>query len=138
VILLDTNVLLYATGGEHALREPARRLLGACARGSVDAFLTDIVLTEFVHARARRSDRPEAIALAFEMIAIATAVIALDAATRERALRLYEATPRLSINDATIAAVTRRRRLPIATADRDFDAVAGLEVALPDAVIAGL
>ncbi len=138
MILLDTNVLLYATGGEHALRDPARELIGACARGVVDAYLTDIVIAEFVHARARRSDRPEAIGLALEMIAVATGVIAPDATTRERALRLYGSSPRLSVNDAIIAAVALGNRLRLVTADRDFDDVVGLEVARPDQVIAGL
>ena len=36
MILLDTNVLVYALGKPHPLREPSRRLMEAVSDGSAD------------------------------------------------------------------------------------------------------
>ena len=54
MIVLDTTVLVYALGGEHALREPCQRLVEAVAEGRVEATTTVEVIQEFVRVRARR------------------------------------------------------------------------------------
>jgi predicted nucleic acid-binding protein len=60
VIVLDTTVLIYATGAEHRFREPCRRIVVAASRGELDASTTVEVLQEFVHVRGRRRSRAEA------------------------------------------------------------------------------
>ena len=64
MILLDTTVLSYAVGADHPLREPCRRLLRAHGNGHIEATTTIEVIQEFVHVRARRRSRPDAVALA--------------------------------------------------------------------------
>ena len=60
MIVLDTTVLVYATGSDHPLREPGRRLVDAVANGVLTARTTVEVIQEFMPVRARRvGDRRE-------------------------------------------------------------------------------
>lgn len=60
MIVLDTTVLVYATGSGYPLREPGRRLVDAVANGVLTARTTVEVIQEFMHVRARRvGDRRE-------------------------------------------------------------------------------
>jgi predicted nucleic acid-binding protein len=63
VIVLDTTVLVYAVGDDHALRDPARAIVEAAEGGAVQATTTVEAIQEFVHVRARRRSRPDAAAL---------------------------------------------------------------------------
>ena len=60
MIVLDTTVLVYATGSDHPLREPCRRLVDAVANGVLTARTTVELIQELMHVRARRvGDRHE-------------------------------------------------------------------------------
>src|SRR3989442_12437646 len=63
VIVLDPNVLLYALGGEHPAREPARRLFDAVGEGRLNATTTVDVIQEFAHVYSRRRPRAEAVSI---------------------------------------------------------------------------
>ena len=64
MIVIDTTVLSYAVGVEHLLRDPCIRLLRAHADGAIDAATTIEVVQEFVHVRARRRSRADAVNIA--------------------------------------------------------------------------
>ena len=64
MIVLDTTVLVYATGSEHPLREPCRQLVDAIANGVLTATTTVEVIQEFTHVRVRRMGRADASLLA--------------------------------------------------------------------------
>ena len=63
MIVLDTTVLVYAKGADHPLRDPSRRLIAAVADRELQATTTVEVIQEFVHVRARRRGRADAVAL---------------------------------------------------------------------------
>ena len=130
--LLDSNVLLYATGGAHPLREPSRALLSAIAHGQVTAHLTDIVLTEFLYVRARRVGRPAAAQMARDLVDAVTSVLPVTNQTRARAFDLFASSSRIGSNDALIAAVALENGLALVSADQDFREVAGLRLMPPD------
>lgn len=132
MILLDSNVLLYATGGEHALREPCRAILSAVGEGAIVGHVTDIVLVEFVYARARRAGRESASQLARDVIDTVASVVTVTDRARRRAIALYATSIRLSINDAYIAATSLEHGLDLVSADQDFVEVPGLTVLAPD------
>jgi uncharacterized protein len=132
VILLDSNVLLYATGGAHPLREPSRALLSAIAHGKVTAHLTDILLTEFLHVRARRVGRSAAAQMARDFVDAVTSVLPVTDQCRIRAISLFESASRIGSNDALIAAVALENGLALVSADQDFREVAGLQLIPPD------
>ena len=132
MVLIDTNVLLYATGGAHPLREPCRGIVRAVGQSRLPACITDVVLAEFVHARARRSSRAEAAELAASFIAIVDEVVVPDPNVRDRALGLYATTDQLSSNDALIAAMAIEHGMTLLSADQDFVEARGLRLVAPD------
>jgi predicted nucleic acid-binding protein len=60
VIVLDTNVLMYAVGRERGLRDPARELLERAARGEIAVTTTPEVIQEFTHVCASSRTRENA------------------------------------------------------------------------------
>jgi predicted nucleic acid-binding protein len=133
VILLDTNVLLYAVGGEHPLRAVSAAIVAAVGETRIHAGITDITLAEFVHATARRNSRPEAVARSHHLLGWVTEVVVADPDVRRRALQLYADHDRLQINDALIAATSMLFQMPLVSADRAFDGIAGLRWFSPEA-----
>lgn len=67
MIVLDTPVLVYATGVEHPFREPCQRLL--ISEISVGRLTTTAgVIQEFIHVRQRQRPRSDAISLACDFV----------------------------------------------------------------------
>jgi predicted nucleic acid-binding protein len=142
VILLDTTVLVYAAGAEHAHRQPCRALLQAHRDGRLEAATTGEVVQEFVHVHCRRRPREASAKLARDYLAS----LPLLAPTRteiEIGLDVFERHERLGSFDAVLAGVALGRRLEaLVSADRAFGAVAGLPWVAPgtpafDGLLAG-
>lgn len=126
MIVLDTTILAYAVGDEHPLRDPCRRLLESHADGRVEATTTVEVIQEFVHIRARRRPRPDAVRLARRYLA-AFNVLAMTPDDLDRGLGLFEQYPALGAFDAVLAAVVLDRRAEaLVSADRAFASIPGL------------
>jgi predicted nucleic acid-binding protein len=126
VILVDTTVLSYAVGIEHPLREPCRRLLRAHADARVQAATTIEVIQEFVHVRARRRSRADAVALARQYMA-ALSLLVTSAAELDLALTLFEQQSALGAFDSVLAAVAVTQRVDaLVSADRAFSDVPNL------------
>jgi uncharacterized protein len=120
VILVDTTVLTYAVGVEHPLREPCRRLLRAHGDGRIEAATTIEVIQEFVHVRARRRSRPDAVALARHYVA-ALPLLATRAEDLDLGLDLFEQQTSLGAFDSLLAAVALNQRVEaLVSADRAF------------------
>lgn len=120
VIVLDTNVLVYAIGQDHPEREPCRRIVTAVADGVLAATTTSQVIQEFLHVYARRRGRNEAAARANDWIDLLGPLVELDDETVREALAWYGDTD-LDATDAFLAAVAHadpERR--VVSADRDF------------------
>jgi predicted nucleic acid-binding protein len=126
MILLDTTVLSYAVGAEHPLREPCRRLLGAHGDGRISAATTIEVVQEFVHVRARRRSRPDAVAIARQYIA-ALPLLVTRAEELDLGLTLFERYPALGAFDAMLVAVALNHRAEaLVSADQAFGEVLNL------------
>lgn len=123
MIVVDTTVLTYAVGEEHALREPCRRLLAAHGERHIELNTTIEVVQEFTHVRARRRPRPEAVRWA-RTYAAALDLITTSSDDLERGLDLFERYPALGAFDAVLAAVALGRRAQaLVSADRAFSYV---------------
>jgi predicted nucleic acid-binding protein len=105
VIIIDTTVLVYAVGGPHALAEPSQALLEAIQEGTVLAATTPEVIQEFVHARARRHGRSDAVLLGRAYAELLSPLLMAGRAALEQGLGLFERIPRLGAFDAVLAAV---------------------------------
>jgi predicted nucleic acid-binding protein len=107
VILLDTNVLVYALGAGHPLREPCRRIVQSAGR-DVETTTTIEVVQQFLHVFGRRRPRAE---------------VGID---------LFERHAELSAFAALIAAAALNHDADaLVTTDRSLAAVPGLRVVDP-------
>lgn len=126
MMVLDTTILAYAVGEEHPLREPCRRLLAAHADERIEATTTVEVIQEFVHIRARRRTRPDAIHVG-RQYAAAFSLLITTPEDLNRGLGLFEQHPALGAFDAVLAAVAiHRSAQALVSADRAFASVSGL------------
>jgi predicted nucleic acid-binding protein len=140
VIVLDTTVLVYAKGADHALRDPSRRLIAAVADGSVEATTTVEVIQEFAHVRARRYDAAEAAALAREYAELLAPLILVTPEQLDRGLTMFERSGSLGAFDSVLAAAALDGGADrLVSADRAFATISDLHHVFPDtAGVAGL
>lgn len=122
MIILDTTVLVYAVGDDHALRDPCRSVVSAIGDGRLSAATTVEVIQEFAHIRARRRGRADAAALASQYATLLAPLVIIDAADLTSGLRLFREHERLGAFDAVLAAASLRRPhiTGILSADRAF------------------
>jgi predicted nucleic acid-binding protein len=117
------------------LREPCRRLLQAHGDGRTEATTTVEVVQEFVHVRARRLSRLDAVALARQYIA-AFSLLVTRAEDLELGLTLFERGTPLGLFDSVLAAVALNRRVEaLVSADQAFGELSELtwiDPATPD------
>ena len=133
MIALDTTVLIYATGSQHPLREPCRRLVDAVADGLLTASTTVEVIQEFTHVRARRTDRGEASLLAGSFTDLLAPLLPVGEAALRHGLRIYIDAVRLGAFDAVLAAAAMAAEADaLVSADGAFAEVPGLRHLLPD------
>jgi uncharacterized protein len=127
MIVLDTSVLVYATGVEHALRAPCREIIARVTDGVFAATTTPEVIQEFAHVRSRRLPRREAVRLARDMSSLMEPLLVTDQGTLALGLRLFEASEVLGAFDAVLcAAALTASADAIVSADRAFSTIDGL------------
>lgn len=132
MIVLDTTVLVYAVGGDHALRDPCRRLVGAIGDGRVVATTTVEVIQEFVHVRARRRDRGDAATLGRAWVGLLSPLLAVSGDDVEAGLELYERHGELGAFDAVLAAAAVSAGADaFVSADAAFAVVSSLRLVRP-------
>ena len=133
MIALDTTVLVYATGSDHPLREPCRRLVDAVAGGLLAATTTVEVIQEFTHVRARRTDRADASRLATSFTDLLAPLLPVGETALRLGLQIYAGASRLGAFDAVLAAASMAAGADaLVSADRAFTEVRGLRHLLPD------
>ena len=126
MILLDTTILVYAVGDQHPLREPCRRVLAAHADGRIEASTTVEAIQEFVHVRARRRTRDDAVALA-RSFAQAFDLLVFTPDDLDLGLSLFVRHPNLGAFDALLAgAALNHGAEALISADRAFAAIPGI------------
>jgi predicted nucleic acid-binding protein len=134
MIVLDTTVLVYAKGAEHALREPCRRLIAAVAEGEIVATTSVEVIQEFAHVRARRRGRADAAALGRDYAELLSPLLTITAAHLKSGLSLFEQLTGVGACDAVLAAAASDVGAnALVSADRAFGEIPGLAHAIPDA-----
>ena len=133
MILLDTTVLVYAKGQDHALREPCRELIQAIAERRIEATTTVEVVQEFVHVRARRRDRSDAAALGRDYAELLSPLLNVTAQDLTNGLALFERTQDLGAFDAVLAASVARNGISaVVSADRGFARIPEISHVVPD------
>jgi predicted nucleic acid-binding protein len=124
MILVDTNVLMYANGAEHPNKHLALHFLQQVAAGDVEATVDAQVLQEIIH-RYRALRRWREGRRVYELArTLFPEVVAITGLVMDHAKRLADAYPDLSARDAVHAGVVIAYGLEgIYTFDRDFERI---------------
>ena len=131
MILLDTNVLVYALGRPHPLREPSRRVLDAVSKGRVEAGTIDTVVIEFLHVFSRRRSKASAASAARDYVELLGPLVEVTAKDVALGVDIFE-NHELGSADALVAAVAANHDAEaLVTADRSFEGVPGILVLDP-------
>ena len=135
MILIDTDVLMYAAGAPHRLKRPSADLLDRIACGDVDAAVDAEVLQEVLH-RYRALHRWEEGRQLYDLArALFSNVLPVTGEVLDVARRILDERPEASARDAVHAAACRvHGGEAICSWDRDFDRFEGLKRVEPNAV----
>ena len=127
MMLIDSNVFMYAAGSEHPHKEPSRRFLEQVAQGDVEAVIDAEVLQEILHRYRSIRRWPEGGRVYDLARQIVPLVLPITAEILDGARALLERHPGISARDALHAAVVRHHGLgTICSFDRDFEEIDGL------------
>ena len=105
MIVLDTTVLSYAVGGEHPLRESARKVIEYAGAQPRRVTTTTEVIQEFAHAHSRRRGRAKSAGLARSFVDLLSPLLQIGPDDLELGLKLFEKHELLGGFDAVLAAV---------------------------------
>ena len=132
-VFVDTAVMMYAAGGEHALREPCVRVLAGVVAGSVDGATSVEVIQEIVH-RYRSIGRPElATRVASDTLDLFAPVVPITHALMRRVPELGTRYPNLQARDLVhVATCIHEGISEIVSPDRAFDEVSELRRIPPE------
>lgn len=127
MILVDTNIIMYAAGAPHPNKTPSVALLEKVATGAVEATIDAEVLQEILHryrAIGRWAEGKQVYDLTRQLFPV---VLPVTAEVLDRARRLLDTDPGIMARDALHAAVVMQEHLEgICSYDRDFDRIPGL------------
>ncbi len=127
MLVLDTSVLVYASGADHPLREPAVRLLRDVVASRVSATTTPEVLQEYAHVRARRRERGDAFSQAERFAELLGPLTVVNTRDVLEGLRIWSQTSTLGAFDSVVAAVAIAHGWEAVSSDRSFGSVTGLQ-----------
>lgn len=127
MILIDTNVIMYAAGAAHPHKNPSVALLERVASGEVEATIDAEVLQEILH-RYRAIDRWHDGRRVYDLVRqLFPAIVPVTGAIMDRARLLLDGDRRIMARDALHAAVVMIEGLAaVCSYDRDFDRIKGL------------
>jgi uncharacterized protein len=126
-VYLDTNVFVYAVGGESPHREPCREILQSVAQRRLAGETSAYALQELVRQRQRRGDA-NATERGREAGSICSELHPLDWEITATAMDLVDRHSQLGIADALHVSTALNKGLAlVVSADDDLDAVAGIE-----------
>jgi uncharacterized protein len=137
VILLDSNVFMYAAGTEHSHKEPSAKLLERIASVVLEAAVDAEVLQEILH-RYRAINRWRDGKHVYDLVRrVVPHVIAVGAETLDQARLILDAHRTIMARDALHAAVCLQIGAEaLCSYDRDFDRIQGIRRVEPDALLA--
>ncbi|MDQ4032002.1 MAG: type II toxin-antitoxin system VapC family toxin [Actinomycetota bacterium] len=120
---VDTSVIVYAGGEEHAQREPCRTVLRNIAEGSLEATTSTEVVQEILH-RFARGRRQVGGRMARSVLDLFDQMLPIERATIADAVSRYENHPQLSARNALhVATCVQLGIQEVISVDTGFDLV---------------
>jgi uncharacterized protein len=126
-VFIDTAVIMYAAGSDHALQAPCRAVLQRVADGELDAVVSVEVIQEIIH-RFMALRRPgHGASIAGDALDLFAPVLPVTHGLMRRIPDLIQRYPRLAARDLVHVATCQHEGITeIVSPDRGFDEVAGL------------
>ena len=122
--LIDTNVIVYAVGSVHPLKQAADRILSDIAAGTLTANLDVETLQEVLHLYSSRGERRKGFRTIEHLLMLFPNPFPIGREEIERARDLMMKHPFLGARDGIHAAVVQTHDLEgIVTADKVFDRI---------------
>ena len=139
LILLDTNIFIYAHGSPHPYKEPCRHLLDRMVESAQQYNIDVELLQEIMHVYNSRGDRAFGFAVFDILSDLFHNPFPIDRSEVVLARQVLERYPALSPRDAIHAAVVSTQHLEgIVTTDAAFGQISGLTVYDPIALASEL
>ena len=128
MILIDTNIFMYAAGAEHPYKQPSIRFLNEVSSGDFNVAIDTEVLQEILH-RYYSAQRVPGGGLVYDLARqIVPFVIPVTSEILDRTRSLLDQYSTLKARDALHAAVALNHGArAICSYDRDFDMIEGLQ-----------
>lgn len=128
-VLFDTNIFVYATGGEHRYRRPCKAVLELQSSGELAGEASTILIQEFAFVRLRRGDSRDNVFSVCQTVAQAcTKVHSFTWNDMELALTILKDTDAIRPADAVHAATAINNGIQhILSTDTDFDRIDGID-----------
>jgi uncharacterized protein len=137
VIFVDTNVLMYAAGGDHPLHDPCRRIVDGIGNRTIAATTSAEVVQEIVHRYLSIGRAAGGLALAEQAIDLFAPVLPITHALMRRVPELGHRYPDLSARDLIhVATCIHEGIAEILSTDRGFDAVREIRRIPPEEFVA--
>jgi uncharacterized protein len=134
---VDTVVLAYSVGEDHADRQACRDLLQAASAGRIELHASVEAVQEFLFHRLRRGERSLATAMARRMADLCV-LHPLDRSVATRMIDLLESTSLQGRDAVHVATAQLAGFASIVSADRDFDAAPDLSRLTPQQAAASV
>ena len=126
--LIDTNVIVYAVGSVHPLKQVADRILSDIAAGTLAANLDVETLQEVLYLYSSRGERKKGFRTIEHLLMLFPNPFPIGREEIERARDLMMEHSFLGARDGIHAAVVQTHDLEgIVTADKVFDRIKGLK-----------
>ena len=127
-VFLDTNIFLYAAGGEHPLKAPCVDIVTRVGNGDLGAVTSSEVIQEILYVLSRRKLKAEGIQLAVEVMDMFPDLLPVTGADMQHACRILQNHPDLPVRDAVHYSVMLAHGITrIVTADNHFDQIPSIQ-----------
>lgn len=124
---VDTSVIMYAAGSDHALKAPCQRVLERVADGELDAVISVEVVQEIIHRFAAIRRPAQGASIASDAMDLFAPVLPITHATVRRMPELIALYSALAARDLLHVAACQQEGIEeIISTDRGFEAVVGL------------
>lgn len=124
-IFIDTAIVMYAAGGEHALRGACRRIIEGIRDGDIDATTSVEVIQEIGHRFVSIREPAMARRLMADTLDLFAPVLPISHAVVRRVPDLLDRYPHLQARDLVhVATCIHEGITDIVSPDRGFDQVA--------------
>lgn len=132
VLFLDANVIMYALGKDHPLRDPCRKCLERVKRGEI-AVLTNTEVVQEIFHRYFAIRMPNIAEEAYAaMKTFCNEILPVTLRETDKALALLKKHPSINARDAVHAATMLNHGVEkVLSADPHFDAIHGIRLVVP-------